>query len=53
VENLPVGRQPPKVYLDVRAAGTMTGWRRGKEIGNQLNIPGVREHGLMDIVTSP
>ena len=30
------------------AAGTMTGWRRGKNIGNQLNIPGVRERGLID-----
>ena len=48
IRDLPVGRQSSKVYLDVRRGMDDDGVWEGKKIGNQLNIPDMREHGLID-----
>src|SRR5436309_5252166 len=48
IPDVSVGRQSPKVHLDVRRGVDDDGVWEGKKIGNQLNIPGVRERGLID-----
>ena len=48
IRDLPVGRQSSKVHLDVRRGMDDDGVWVGKKIGNQLNIPGMCERGLID-----
>ena len=48
IQDLPVGRQSSKVHLDVRCGIDDDGVWEGKKIGNQLNISGMCERGLID-----